>query len=181
MRTIIIVIFLTSKLLGQKPCNLDKYIFLQNVRLDSNQTLYYYTDDDKYYIAYLKNSKDSVIKCVFEKHTLNIKALIDIAPKSVIIGTPLTKKDAAGLVTYYSTPHDKYLDAPTHTYIITDVQITETSKNDFIVKIKVESGTFYENFEIKYKSKKTSKSYKTFTDKIDNSTMTCINFIGTDF
>ena len=181
MRTIIIVILLTSKLLGQKPCNLDKYVFLQNVRLDSNQTLYYYTDDDKYFIAYLKNSKDSAIKYVFEKHILNLKGLSDITPKSVIIGAPMTTIDASGKKTYYSTPHDKYIDAPTYTYIIKQVKITDTTKKDFEVEIKVESGAFYQNFTIKYQSKNSSKTYKTFADKMDNSKMTCINFSGTDF
>lgn len=181
MRTIIIVIFLTSKLLGQKPCNLDKYFFLQNVRLDSNQTYYYYTDDDKYFIAVLKSSNDSSINYVFEKHILNLKGLSDITPNSVIIGTPVTTIDVAGKKTYYSTTHDKYIDAPTYTYIIKQVKITDINKKDFEVEIKVESAAYYQNFTIKYQSKKPLKTYKTFADKMDNSTMTCINFSGTDF
>lgn len=181
MRTFIIFIFLTSKLLGQKPCNLDKYTFLQNIRSDSNQTLYYYTNDDKYFIAYLKTTKDSIIKYFFDKHLLNLKGLTDIAPNSVIVGAPSTTVNASGKKTYYSIPHDKYLDAPTYTYIIKEIKIMDTSKKDFEVHVKVESGAFYQNFTIKYQSKNFLKTYKTLADKMDNSTMTCINFSGTDF
>jgi hypothetical protein len=180
MKTVIIFILLTFEMLGQKPCNLDKYIFSDNVKVDSNSTLIYYTNDDKYFIAYNKSTKDSSIKYLFDKHILNFKGLLNIASNNVIVGAPLRETDSNGKVTYYSLPHDKFLEYSTNTYVIQKIKSIYTSKNDFILEIKLLSGEFSENFELKFHSIKPTKTYKTFADRINNSTLTCITYKSTD-
>lgn len=181
MKTIIIFSFLTFHVFGQKKCDISKYTFLEKAKVDSNSTIVYYTDDDRYFIAYYKSNQDSLIKLIFEKHLLNIKGLLTITPNSIILGKPLTEKDSLGKVRYYSIEKDKFLDYPTYTYIISKVKLISITKKTFVLSIKVGSENFDENFEIYYRSKKALKAYKTFADKIDNSKITCISFSGTDF
>jgi hypothetical protein len=181
MRTIAILIFLTIKIFGQQSCNLDKYSYSTKAKVDSTATLKYYTDDNKFYIAYKKRSTDSLIKYIFDNRVLNFQALVDIAANSVIVGSPDTNKDETGKIKFYSELDEKYLDTPTYTYIVDKVTLTPTSKKSFVINVKVSSGRFNQNFELKYHSKKPTKKYKTVADKLNNSTLTCIRFAGTDY
>ena len=181
MKTVIIFFFLTFHVFGQKTCDFNGYIFLEKVKVDSNSTIVYYTDDDRDFIAYYKSCQDSLIKFIFKKRLLNIKGLLAITPNRVILGTPRIEKDTLGKVRYYSIEKNKFLDYPTYTYIINKVKLISTSKKTFMLSIKVGSENFDENFEIYYRSKKALKAYKTVAAKIDNSKITCISFSGTDF
>lgn len=177
---IVIFILLTFDIFGQKKCNLDKYVIPTNLKVDSNDIFVYSTNDNTYFVAYYKKTGNNYIKYFFQRHLLDLKSLIDISENAVVVASPQKQIDSLGRITYFSEHENKYTDKLNYTYVINALALKVTSDKTFILEIKFGSGTFHENFEIEFKSKKLIKKLRTFEEKVSESKMTCVRFTGTD-